>query len=96
MHVALTIEHAETPLAKYGVEYQSGKKHFRDVPTAERYQTPYRSPQGQLWELDDQLWNSPPNCGTTCRANEGNRRYHSSHRSLTTRRPSKPSREELC
>ena len=53
---ALTIEHAETPLAKYGVKYQSDKKHFRDVPTAERFVTPYRSLQGHLWELDETLW----------------------------------------
>lgn len=53
---ALTIEHAETPLAKYGVQYQSDKKHFRDVPTAQRLQTPYRSPQGRLWDLDETLW----------------------------------------
>jgi hypothetical protein len=53
---ALTIEHAETPLAKYGIEYQPDKKHFRNVPAAERYQTPYRSPQGHLWELDDKWW----------------------------------------
>ena len=53
---ALIIEHAETPLAKYEVAYQPDKKHFRDVPAAERFQTPYHSPQGQLWELDDKLW----------------------------------------
>jgi transposase len=53
---ALTIEHAETPLAKYAVEYQPDKKHFRDVPTAERFLTPYQSHQRQLWELDETLW----------------------------------------
>lgn len=53
---ALTIEHAETPLVQYGVQYQPDKKHFRDVPTAERFQTPYHLLQGQLWELDEKLW----------------------------------------
>lgn len=53
---ALTIEHAETPLAKYQVEYQPGKRHFREVPTAERFVTPYHSLQGQLWDLDEMLW----------------------------------------
>lgn len=53
---ALTIEHAEMPLAHYSVEYQPDKKHFREVPTAERLVTPYRSLQAQLWELDDKLW----------------------------------------
>lgn len=53
---ALTIEHAETPLAKYEVAYQPDKKHFRDVPSAERFVTPYHSGQGQLWELDEKLW----------------------------------------
>lgn len=53
---ALTIEYTETPLAKYGIQYQPDKKHFKEVPTAERLQTPYHSPQGQLWELDETLW----------------------------------------
>jgi hypothetical protein len=53
---ALTIEHAETPLTKYGVQYQPDKKHFRDVPAAERLQTPYRPPQGPLWEVDETIW----------------------------------------
>jgi transposase InsO family protein len=53
---ALTIEHAETPLAKYGVEYQPDKKHFRDVPSAARFVTPYHLRQRQLWDLDETLW----------------------------------------
>jgi putative transposase len=53
---ALTIEHAETPLATCGVQYQPDKKHFKAVPTAERFQTPYHSLQGQLWNLDETLW----------------------------------------
>jgi hypothetical protein len=53
---ALTIEHAETPLAKYGIEYQPDKKRFRDIPTAECFQTPYRSLQEHLWDLDETIW----------------------------------------
>ncbi|HLV98675.1 MAG TPA: hypothetical protein VKT82_08370 [Ktedonobacterales bacterium] len=26
------------------------------MPAADRYQTPYRSPQGQLWKLGETLW----------------------------------------
>jgi hypothetical protein len=41
----------------YGVQYQPDKKHFKAVPTAERFQTPYHySLQGQLWNLDETLW----------------------------------------
>jgi hypothetical protein len=46
----------ETPLAQYTVRYQPDKKHFKDVPGAKRFETPYRSPQGWLWELDDTMW----------------------------------------
>jgi putative transposase len=53
---ALTVEYEETPLAQYTVRYQPDKKHFKDVPETKRFETPYRSPQGWLWELDDTLW----------------------------------------
>jgi putative transposase len=53
---ALTVEYEETPLAQYTVRYQPDHKHFKDVPETKRFETPYRSPQGQLWELDDSLW----------------------------------------
>lgn len=53
---ALTVEYEETPLAQYTVRYQPDKKHFKDVPEAKRFETPYRSPQGWLWELDDTMW----------------------------------------
>jgi putative transposase len=53
---ALTVEYEETPLAQYTVRYQPDKKHFKDVPGAKRFETPYRSPQGWLWELDDTMW----------------------------------------
>jgi putative transposase len=53
---ALTVEYEETPLAQYTVRYQPDKKHFKDVPETKRFETPYRSPQGWLWELDDTMW----------------------------------------
>ncbi len=52
----LTVECEETPLARYTVRYQPDKKHFKDVIAAKRLETPYRSPQGWLWELDDTIW----------------------------------------
>lgn len=45
-----------TPLAQYTVRYQPDKKYFKAVPDARRFETPYRSPQGCLWELDETLW----------------------------------------
>ncbi len=53
---ALTVEYQETPLAQYTVRYQPDKKHFKAVPEARRFETPYRSLQGWLWELDETLW----------------------------------------
>jgi len=32
------------------------KKHFKAKPVARRFETPYRSLQGWLWELDETLW----------------------------------------
>jgi hypothetical protein len=55
-HDALTVEYEETPLAQYTVRYQPDKKHFKAIPQAKRFETPYRSPQGWLWELDDTMW----------------------------------------
>ncbi len=45
---ALTVEYQETPLAQYTVRYQPDKKHFKEVPEARRFETPYRSLQGRL------------------------------------------------
>jgi putative transposase len=53
---ALTVEYEETPLAQYIVRYQPDKRHLKAVPEARRFETPYRSLQGHLWELDDTLW----------------------------------------
>ena len=53
---ALTVEYQETPLAQYTVRYQPDKKHFKAVPEARRFETPYRSLQGRLWELDETMW----------------------------------------
>ncbi len=52
----LTVEYEETPLAQYTVRYQPDKKHFKAIPQAKRFETPYRSPQGWLWELDETMW----------------------------------------
>jgi len=53
---ALTVEYEETPLAQYTVRYQPDHKHFKGVPETKRFETPYRSPQGRLWELDETIW----------------------------------------
>jgi len=53
---ALTVEYEETPLARYTVQYQPDKEHFKAVPTAQRFETPYHSPQGQLWDGEEIEW----------------------------------------
>ena len=53
---ALTVEYEETPLAQYTVRYQPDHKHFKGVPETKRFETPYLSPQGRLWELDETIW----------------------------------------
>ncbi len=53
---ALTVEYQETPLAQYTVRYQPDKKHFKAVLGARRFEIPYRSLQGRLWELDETMW----------------------------------------
>ncbi len=52
----LTIEFADEPLARYRVRYQPDKKHLRAVEEPQVYETPFRSPQLALWELDDTEW----------------------------------------
>ena len=54
--VVIWLVEGVTPLSQYTVRYQPDKKHFKDVPETKRFETPYRSPQGQLWELDETLW----------------------------------------
>ncbi|MGZ3622605.1 MAG: hypothetical protein ACXVCM_07105 [Ktedonobacteraceae bacterium] len=44
----LTVEYQETPLAQYTVRYQPDKKHFKTIPDARRFETPYGSLQGRL------------------------------------------------
>jgi hypothetical protein len=53
---ALTVEYQDTPLAQYTVRYQPDRLHFKAIPEARRFTTPYRSAQGQFWELDETLW----------------------------------------
>jgi hypothetical protein len=52
----LTVEYQETPLAQYTVRYQPDKKLFKAIPDARRFETPYSSLQGRLWELDETMW----------------------------------------
>jgi hypothetical protein len=52
----VTLEHSETPLTQYHVQYQPDKQHFRRVTEARRFITPYASPQAQLWESDAVEW----------------------------------------
>lgn len=53
---ALTIEFADEPLARYRVRYQPDKTHLRAVEEPQVYETPFRSPQLGLWQLDDTEW----------------------------------------
>src|SRR6266581_1258834 len=48
--------YGEKALAQYTVRYQPDHKHFRAVPEARRFETPYRSLQGWLWKLDETMW----------------------------------------
>ena len=52
----LTVEYEETPLTQYTVRYQPDKKHFKAIPGARRFETPYRSLQARLCELDETMW----------------------------------------
>jgi hypothetical protein len=52
----LTIAFADEPLARDRVRYQPDKKHLRAVDEPRVYETPFRSPQLALWELDDTEW----------------------------------------
>jgi len=52
----VVVEYRDTPLAQYTVRYQPDHTHFKAIPEARRFETPYRSLQGQLWELDITLW----------------------------------------
>jgi len=53
---ALTVKYQEAPLAQYTIRYQPDKKHFKAIPEARRFETPYGSLQGRLWELDESMW----------------------------------------
>lgn len=52
----LTIAFADEPLAQYGVSYQPDQRHLATVTDERRFETPYRSPQQPLWEMDDDDW----------------------------------------
>jgi hypothetical protein len=53
---AITVEYQYTPLTQYTLRYQPDYTHVKAVPEARRFETPYRSLQGQFWELDESLW----------------------------------------
>jgi transposase InsO family protein/transposase len=52
----LRIEYQETLLAQYQTEYDPRRKVLRDVSQPMLYETPFASPQLELFELDDQQW----------------------------------------
>ena len=52
----LMLEYGDEQLAKYRVAYQPDERHLLDVTEPRLYDTPYRSPQPPLWELDDGDW----------------------------------------
>jgi serine/threonine protein kinase len=52
----LTVEYANTPLTQYTVAFQPDQKRFREVKTLARFETQYRSPQLELWGLEEVQW----------------------------------------
>jgi transposase InsO family protein len=52
----LQIEYQETLLAQYHSDYDWPQKSLQDVSQPTLYQTPFASPQLELFELDDEQW----------------------------------------
>lgn len=52
----LLIEYQETLLAQYQGDYDWRKKSLQDVSQPTLYQTPFASPQLEMFELDDKQW----------------------------------------
>jgi hypothetical protein len=52
----LRIEYQETLLAQYQVGYDQRQKRLQEVSQPTLYQTPFASPQMELFELDDEQW----------------------------------------
>ena len=62
---ALTVEYQDTPLAQYTVRYQPDHTHFKAIPEARRFETPYRSLQGQRMASSTKPCGSSPNVSLT-------------------------------
>ena len=52
----LTIAFADEALAQYGVTYQRDHQHLATVIEEHRFETPYQSPQRELWEPQPDEW----------------------------------------
>lgn len=52
----LTVAVGDTPLAQYRVQYQPNLRQFRTVDEPCVFDTPYRSPQLPLWDVDEVAW----------------------------------------
>ena len=52
----LRIEYQETLLAQYQVGYDQRQKRLQNINQPTLYQTPFASPQLELFELDDEQW----------------------------------------
>lgn len=52
----LRIEYQQTMLAKYACDYDRHQKQLQNVSQPTLFQTPFKSPQLVLFELDDEQW----------------------------------------
>jgi hypothetical protein len=52
----LLLEFSDEPLAQYSVTYEPDRSHLDEVVPRQLFETRYRSPQLQLWELGDGEW----------------------------------------
>jgi putative transposase len=52
----LTLQFAQEPLAQYAVTYASDAKHFHALTNIRLFETRFRSPQLELWELGAENW----------------------------------------
>jgi putative transposase len=52
----LAVEYEQTVLARYKVRYARKQRQVQAVTGGEVYRTAYRSPQLELWELDEEQW----------------------------------------
>lgn len=53
---SLRIEYQDTLLSQYQADYDQRQKHFQEISQPTLYQTPFVSPQLELFELDDEQW----------------------------------------